>query len=131
MLLNSTSARAGAGESTASIRHSPSLQYKDVFILSWVDLSEDAPILKELSQAGIPWKVMKNLDSDIEDVATDSINVVWAAREQLVRGIKRKVVVVLDNHDDSNQEYKEARQRAMSRCSALLVLVYPPSEKSD
>ncbi|XP_025102978.1 uncharacterized protein LOC112569429 [Pomacea canaliculata] len=104
----------------------PSLKYKDVMILSWVKLREDTPLLKALSDAEVPVRVMR--DEDIEDVATARSDVVWAAQQQLVCGLMRKVVVVLNNYDDSKGKYVFTRLRAMSRCSSQLVVVCPPSD---
>lgn len=113
----------------ASSRSTPRLQYKDVFILSWLEFREDTPILKVLSEAGVPVKVMSH--SDVENVEGAHSDIVWAAKEEMVRGLKRKVVVVIDNNDDSKNELAEARQRAMSRCTSQLVLVCLSGDDPD
>ncbi|XP_025100575.1 uncharacterized protein LOC112567909 [Pomacea canaliculata] len=113
---------------SADNRHRLCLQYKDVLILSWVQLHEDAPVLKALRDADIPVQVMSDSESDIEDVATARSNVVWAARQQLVCGSMRKVVVVLSDYDDSKGQYVFTRLSAMSRCTSQLVVVCPPPE---
>lgn len=127
----SDSVQLRTDESTTSARDALSLQYKDVFILSRVDLQEDAPILKALSEAGVPVRLMSSSESDIKDVVRASSDVVWAAREQMVRGLKRKVVVVLDSDEDSKVNYAEEQQRLMSRCTSQLVLVCLPGDDSD
>lgn len=127
----SDSVQQSTDESTTSARDALSLQYKDVFILSRVDLQEDAPILKALSEAGVPVRLMSSSESDIKDIVRDSSDVVWAAREQMVRGLKRKVVVVLDSDEDSKVNYAEEQQRLMSRCTSQLVLVCLPGDDSD
>lgn len=103
----------------------PSLKYKDVLILSKTQLSEDAGILKPFSEKEIPVRVMR--DCDIEDVATASSDVVWAARQHLVQGLERKVVVCLDNYDDIMGQYPFSRLYTMSRCSSQLIVVCPPA----
>lgn len=108
----------------------PSLQYRDVLLLSWNELHEDAAILMAMTAAGIPVKVMR--DSDIGDVATARSDVVWAARQLLVRGLERKVVVCIHNYDDSKGQYISTRLSAMSRCTSQLVVVcLPPENESD
>lgn len=87
------------------------------------DINEDAAILKNLKEENVPVRVMRY--SDIEDVATSRSNFVWVARYQQVRGLERKVVVCLDNYDDSEGVYPFIRLHAMSRCSAQLVVVSP------
>lgn len=116
---------------TASAAPTPaSLQYRDVLLLSWNELREDAAILTAMSEAGIKVQVMK--DSDIGDVATARSDVVWAARQLLVRGLERKVVVCIHNYDDSKGQYISTRLSAMSRCTSQLVVVcLPPDNDSE
>lgn len=83
------------------------------------------------AEAGVPVRLMSSSESDIKDVVRASSNVVWAAREQMVRGLKRKVVVVLDSDEDSKVNYAEEQQRLMSRCTSQLVLVCLPGDDSD
>ncbi|XP_025102717.1 uncharacterized protein LOC112569205 [Pomacea canaliculata] len=107
-----------------------SLQYRDVLLLSWNELRENAAILRAMTAADIPVKVMR--DSDIGDVATARSDVVWAARQLLVRGLERKVVVCIHNYDDSKGQYVSTRLSAMSRCTSQLVVVcLPPENDSD
>lgn len=101
----------------------PILEFKDVMILYRGDLREDATILKALLEAGVPVKVMK--ESDIEEVATASSNVLWAARQHLVNGLEKKVVVCLGNYEDNDSRYPSTRLQGMSRCSSQLVVVCP------
>lgn len=84
-------------------------------------IDEDAAILKKLKEENVPVRVMRY--SDIEDVATSRSNVVWVARYQQVRGLERKVVVCLNNDDDSEGGYPSSRLHVMSRCSSQLVVV--------
>ncbi|XP_025100570.1 uncharacterized protein LOC112567904 isoform X2 [Pomacea canaliculata] len=101
----------------------PNLEFKDVMILYRGDLREDSAIIMALLEAGVPVKVMK--ESDIEDVATASSNVLWAARQHLVNGLEKKVVVCLGNYEDNDSRYPSTRLQAMSRCSSQLVVVCP------
>lgn len=91
--------------------------------MSMFATDEDAAILKNLKDENVPVRVMRN--SDIEDVATSRTNVVWVARYQQVRGLERKVVVCLDDKNDSKGVYPFIRIHAMSRCSSQLVVVCP------
>lgn len=99
------------------------LKYRDVLILSLLELREDAPVLKALSNASIPVRVLR--EQNIQDVATAGSNVVWAAKQQLVRGLERKVVVCLVNDTDEKNPHAFTRLFAMSRCSSQLVVVSP------
>ncbi|XP_025111917.1 uncharacterized protein LOC112574815 [Pomacea canaliculata] len=107
----------------------PCLQWRDVLLLYWDDVSGDSGMVTELQEAGIPVRVMK--DDDIEDVATARSDVVWMADGHHVRGLERKVVVCLgDSVDDSfvptipELFYKTFRLDLMSRCTSQLVIVY-------
>ncbi|XP_025080978.1 uncharacterized protein LOC112556317 [Pomacea canaliculata] len=83
------------------------LQWRDVLLLDWDDISDDSGMVKGLKEAGIPVRVMN--DDDIDDVATARSDVVWVTDGPRVCGLERKVVVCLE--EDLN-----ARFYSMSRC---------------
>lgn len=81
-------------------------------MLFWGAFNDKATVVMKIIDAGIPVKVMKTENDEI-DVATASQNVVWVADGARVRGLERKVVVCLG----------QDRFHAMSRCTAQLVIV--------
>ncbi|XP_025113359.1 uncharacterized protein LOC112575602 [Pomacea canaliculata] len=93
----------------------PCLQWRDVLVLNWSNISDDAGMVNGLKEAGIPVRVM-NVD-DIDDVATARSDVVWITDGHRVCGLERKVVVCLEDH-------LLARLNYMSRCTSQLVIVY-------
>lgn len=94
----------------------PCLRWKDVLVLYWSDFRDTCGIVKGLQEAKIPVRVMK--DEDIEDMATARSDVVWVAGGHRVRGVERKVIVCLQDEDDS-----DVRLHAMSRCTSQLVII--------
>ncbi|XP_025079397.1 uncharacterized protein LOC112555280 [Pomacea canaliculata] len=107
----------------------PCLQWRDVLVLYWRDISDQSGVVTGLQEAGIPVRVMK--DDDIEDVATACSDVVWVVGEHRVRGLERKVVVSLENSDLGlyRTMYLEkynlttVRLELMSRCTSQLVTI--------
>ncbi|XP_025079698.1 uncharacterized protein LOC112555480 [Pomacea canaliculata] len=75
----------------------PCLQWRDVLVLCWFDVSDQWGVVTGLQEAGIPVQVMK--DDDIEDVVTARSDVVWVTGGDHVRGLERKVVVCLEDPD--------------------------------
>ncbi|XP_025111923.1 uncharacterized protein LOC112574820 [Pomacea canaliculata] len=104
----------------------PCLQWRDVLVLDWGDVSDQSGMVRGLQEAGIPVRVMK--DDDIEDVATARSDVVWMTCEGRVCGLERKVVVCLEDPDDKNFKYAISSRLlssiSMSRCTSQLVIVY-------
>ncbi|XP_025100545.1 uncharacterized protein LOC112567887 isoform X2 [Pomacea canaliculata] len=94
----------------------PCLQWRDVLVLYWDDISDDSGMMKGLKEAGIPVQVMK--DDDIDDVATARSDVVWVTSLFSVCGLERKVVVCLE-------DLGLVRFYSMSRCTSQLVIVSP------
>ncbi|XP_025078807.1 uncharacterized protein LOC112554943 [Pomacea canaliculata] len=109
----------------------PCLQWRDVLVLYWFDVSDQPGVVTGLQEAGIPVRVMK--DDDIEDVATARSDVVWVASGHRVRGLERKVVVCLEHFDYSllisqcllPENLISPRLDLMSRCTSQLVIVSP------
>ncbi|XP_025111740.1 uncharacterized protein LOC112574727 [Pomacea canaliculata] len=105
-----------------STSSAPSLcvQWRDMIVLygGRVRDTTDVSLVRELRQAGIPVRVMK--DDDIEDVATARSDVVWVANTDRVYGLERKVVVCLKSDADLYD-----RLHLMSRCTSQLVIVSP------
>ncbi|XP_025113394.1 uncharacterized protein LOC112575632 [Pomacea canaliculata] len=102
--------------STSNGTATPCLQWRDVLVLYWDDVSDDSGVVKGLKEAGIPVRVMT--DDDIEDVATARSDVVWVARGHRVCGLERKVVVCVV---DVNDIYD--RLHFMSRCTSQLMII--------
>ncbi|XP_025092631.1 uncharacterized protein LOC112563103 isoform X3 [Pomacea canaliculata] len=73
----------------------PCLQWRDVLVLHWGDLTDSSGLVTGLKGAGIPARVMEDCDS--EDVATAHSDVVWVARGHRIHGLERKVVVYLEH----------------------------------
>ncbi|XP_025100540.1 uncharacterized protein LOC112567884 [Pomacea canaliculata] len=94
----------------------PCLQWRDVLVLHWYNISDDPGMIKGLQEAGIPVQMMK--DDDIEDVAMARSDVVWVADGYRVCGLERKVVVCLEDELIS-------RFSCMSRCTSQLMIIYP------
>ncbi|XP_025113949.1 uncharacterized protein LOC112575973 [Pomacea canaliculata] len=93
----------------------PCLQWRDVMmLLDLLNIRDDSGMMKGLTEAGIPVRVMK--DDDMEDVATARSDVVWVTSGFHVCGLERKVVVCLQYHD-------AVRLHSMSRCTSQLVIV--------
>ncbi|PVD22622.1 hypothetical protein C0Q70_18442 [Pomacea canaliculata] len=108
----------------------PCLQWRDVLVLYYRDVSDQWGMVTGLQEAGIPVQVMK--DEDIEDVATARSDVVWVTGGHQVRGLERKVVVWVGNPKGHfyNSQYvsqytTSARLDIMSRCTSQLVIVSP------
>ncbi|XP_025078806.1 uncharacterized protein LOC112554942 [Pomacea canaliculata] len=109
----------------------PCLQWRDVLVLYWDNVSNQSGVVTGLQEAGIPVRVMT--DDDIEDVATARSDVVWVARGLRVRGLERKVVVCLENPDTrffrfehfERYDFTTPRLDLMSRCTSQLVTVSP------
>ncbi|XP_025111934.1 uncharacterized protein LOC112574831 [Pomacea canaliculata] len=109
----------------------PCLQWRDVLVLYWDDVSDHSCMVTGLLEAGIPVGMMT--DEDIEDVATARSDVVWVADGRLVFGLERKVVVCVDDPGDDLFRYKllerynpsSPRLHLMSRCTSQLVIVCP------
>ncbi|XP_025112652.1 uncharacterized protein LOC112575196 [Pomacea canaliculata] len=109
----------------------PCLQWRDVLVLDWSDISDNWGMVTGLQEAGIPVRVMK--DDDIEDVATARSDVVWVTDGRHVRGLERKVVVCLKYNDydfvksELLPRYIRVSPRLdlMSRCTSQLVIVCP------
>ncbi|XP_025113996.1 uncharacterized protein LOC112576017 [Pomacea canaliculata] len=101
----------------------PCLQWKDVLVLYWYDVSDSSGAVTAMRQAGIPVRLMRV--EDAEDVATRSSDVVWVADGALVRGLERKVVVCLEYSDVNFAGLSSLRLHAMSRCTSQLVIIYP------
>ncbi|XP_025111950.1 uncharacterized protein LOC112574845 [Pomacea canaliculata] len=99
----------------------PCLQWRDVLVLYWDDVSDQSGVVKGLEELGIPVRVMK--DADIEDVATARSDVVWVSRGDRVCGLERKVVVCLQ--DLRFDLYNSVRLHLMSRSTSQLVVVSP------
>ncbi|XP_025078825.1 uncharacterized protein LOC112554957 [Pomacea canaliculata] len=122
----STTLTSTSGDTTP-----PCLQWRDVLVLYWGNVSDQSGVVTELLEAGIPVRVMKN--HDIEDVATARSDVVWVTSGHHVRGLERKVVVCLKNRDHGVfspkflQQYNPTSLRLdlMSRCTSQLVIVSP------
>ncbi|XP_025113319.1 uncharacterized protein LOC112575583 [Pomacea canaliculata] len=93
----------------------PCLQWRDVLMLYWRDISEHSDMMQGLKEAGIPVRML--MDDDIEDVATARSDVVWVSTGHRVCGLERKVVVSLEDYDID-------RFYSMSRCTSQLVIVY-------
>ncbi|XP_025111954.1 uncharacterized protein LOC112574848 [Pomacea canaliculata] len=112
-----TESGISATATLTSVGTTPCLQWRDVLVLNWRNVSDNSGIVKGLQEAGIPVRVLK--DDGIDDVATARSDVVWVAYGQRVRGLERKVVVCLQNPllDVS------ARLDFMSRCTSQLVIV--------
>ncbi|XP_025114134.1 uncharacterized protein LOC112576095 [Pomacea canaliculata] len=105
----------------------PCLQWRDVLVLDWCDVSDQSGVVKGLQEAGIPVQVMKD-DEDMEDVATARSDVVWVACGDRVRGLERKVVVYLKYPNDdyfsrSNVNHTLGSFHSISRCTSQLVTV--------
>ncbi|XP_025100551.1 uncharacterized protein LOC112567891 [Pomacea canaliculata] len=92
----------------------PCLQWRDVLVLDWCDVSDDSGMVKGLKGAGIPVQVMK--DDDMEDVATAHSDVVCVTSGDRVCGLERKVVVCLN-------DLVTTRMFSMSRCTSQLLIV--------
>ncbi|XP_025111722.1 uncharacterized protein LOC112574708 [Pomacea canaliculata] len=106
--------------STSNRTTPPCLQWRDVLMLietSFSTINDDIAIVKELREAGIPVRVMK--DDDIEDVATARSDVVWVTEDKRVRGLERKVVVCVR----SSGNYTTNCLHSVSRCTSQLVIV--------
>ncbi|XP_025082240.1 uncharacterized protein LOC112556946 [Pomacea canaliculata] len=97
----------------------PCLQWRDVLVLYWHDVTDQSGVVTGLQEAGIPVRVMQ--DDDIEDVVTARNDVVWVASGYRVRGLERKVIVCLDNRDYGLFTFP--RLEHMSRCTSQLVIV--------
>ncbi|XP_025112559.1 uncharacterized protein LOC112575149 [Pomacea canaliculata] len=97
----------------------PCLQWRDVMILDWDDVSYNSGMVEGLQEAGIPVRVMK--DDDMDDVATARSDVVWVADGNCVRGLERKVIVCLQ--DLKFELISSVRLALMSRCTSQLVIV--------
>ncbi|XP_025078823.1 uncharacterized protein LOC112554954 [Pomacea canaliculata] len=104
----------------------PCLQWRDVLVLHWKDVSDQWGVVTELQEAGIPVRVMDH--DDIEDVVTARSDVVWVASGHRVRGLERKVVVCLEDPDYyffRSYSFTSNRLDLMSRCTSQLVIVSP------
>ncbi|XP_025111949.1 uncharacterized protein LOC112574844 [Pomacea canaliculata] len=99
----------------------PCLQWRDVLVLYWDDVSDNSGVVTGLQEEGIPVRMMK--DDDIEDVATARSDVVWVAGGHRVRGLERKVIVCLE--DLKLELFSSIRLDLMSRCTSQLVTVSP------
>ncbi|XP_025112558.1 uncharacterized protein LOC112575148 [Pomacea canaliculata] len=107
------------------------LQWRDVLVLDWRDVSDQSSMVTGLQEAGIPVRVMT--DDDIEDVATARSDVVWVTSGHRVRGLERKVVVCLEDpgydllRSQLSLVYNSTSPRLdlMSRCTSQLVIVSP------
>ncbi|XP_025111731.1 uncharacterized protein LOC112574719 [Pomacea canaliculata] len=108
----------------------PCLQWRDVLVLYWYDVSDQSGVVTGLQEAGIPVRMMK--DDDIEDVATARSDVVWVTNGHRVRGLERKIVVCLEDPDYYSYTFEvlqryipcSARVDYISRCTSQLVIVY-------
>ncbi|XP_025113360.1 uncharacterized protein LOC112575603 [Pomacea canaliculata] len=103
--------------STTGATTPPCLQWRDVLVLYYNEITDDSGMVKGLKEAGIPVRVMK--DDDFEDVATARSDVVWATRGHRVSGLERKVVVYPEK-DFAPID----RLNSMSRCTSQLVIVH-------
>lgn len=110
--------------STSASATPPRLQWKDMLLLSWVDVGENSGIVTGLREADIPVRIIKN-DEDTEDLATARSDVVWVSHGGLVRGLERKVVVCLEQDPRAKPNLVCTRYFAMSRATAQLVIVSP------
>ncbi|XP_025111951.1 uncharacterized protein LOC112574846 [Pomacea canaliculata] len=97
----------------------PCLQWRDVLVLSWPNVSDNSGMVTGLQEAGIPVRVMK--DDDIEDVSTAHSDVVWVADGYRVCGLERKVVVYVE--DPESDSFSFPRFTLISRCTSQLVIV--------
>lgn len=94
-------------------------------MLTWFVIKENSNLVKELRNAGIPARLMK--DDDVEDVATARSNVVWVADGDRLRSLERKIVVCLqgDQYVIWDPVYECERLSWMSRCTTHLAIVSP------
>ncbi|XP_025113046.1 uncharacterized protein LOC112575403 [Pomacea canaliculata] len=100
----------------------PCLQWRDVLVLYWGDISDRLGMMTGLKEAGIPVRLMK--DDDIEDVATARSDVVWIAKGQHVRGLERKVIVYVEpDLRHAVVDIRAVRLHFLSRCTSQLVIV--------
>ncbi|XP_025111741.1 uncharacterized protein LOC112574728 [Pomacea canaliculata] len=100
----------------------PCLQWRDVLVLYWYDVSDQPGVVTGLQEAGIPVRVMT--DDDIEDVATARSDVVWVVGGRRVRGLERKIVVCVDlDYGFRSKLNSTVRLDLMSRCTSQLVIV--------
>ncbi|XP_025113497.1 uncharacterized protein LOC112575719 [Pomacea canaliculata] len=113
---------ATTATSTTGTTTQPCLQWRDVLVVYWTDMTDDSGMVNGLKEAGIPVRVMN--DNDIDDVATARSNVVWVTHGFHVSGLERKVVVCLEDHDTD-------RFHGMSRCTSQLVIVYDDDKTKD
>lgn len=111
MLTENTRIASSAVTSTRG--ETASLQYRDMLILSSHDVAEDAGMVMALRNASIPVQVLK--DEDIEDVATARSDVVWVANEDIVRGVERKIIIIIEN--------TKVQLHALSRCTEQLMVI--------
>ncbi|XP_025113055.1 uncharacterized protein LOC112575407 isoform X2 [Pomacea canaliculata] len=110
---------------TASGTAQASLEWRDMLVLygtnlTGIDRKDISGLINGLKNSGIPVEIMK--DDNIKDVATACTDVVWVTNTRNVRGLERKVVVVVQ---ESNFDIHNDRLYLMSRCSSKLVIVCP------
>ncbi|XP_070203152.1 uncharacterized protein [Littorina saxatilis] len=146
--------RLGVGSSVAN---SPSrLSYRDVFVLTRSDdLHDDVTdeagrvtspasgVVQGLKAAGVPVSVLGYQDwlhnrarweRAVQDVAVAATDTVTVARYSYVSGLERRVVAVLQDRDQDDDDRgmtdedidREDRLYAVSRCTTQLITVRTP-----
>ncbi|KAK7098151.1 hypothetical protein V1264_002509 [Littorina saxatilis] len=146
--------RLGVGRSVAN---SPSrLSYRDVFVLTRSgDLHDDVTdeagrvtspasgVVQGLKDAGVPVSVLGDQDwlhnrarweGAVQDVAVAATDTVTVARHGCVEGLERRVVAVLQDRDQRDDDDgltdertdRDDRLNAVSRCTTQLITVRTP-----
>ncbi|XP_070202906.1 uncharacterized protein [Littorina saxatilis] len=146
--------RLGVGRSAAN---SPSrLSYRDVFVLTrsddlqddvtdeaWRVTSPASGVVQGLKDAGVPVSVLGDQDwrhnrarweRAVQDVAVAATDTVTVARYDWVSGLERRVVAVLQDRDQRDDDIgltdertdRQDRLNAVSRCTTQLIMVRTP-----
>ncbi|XP_025101013.1 uncharacterized protein LOC112568121 isoform X2 [Pomacea canaliculata] len=123
--VGATTARNPSGGTPPFVASPPSLRYKDVLILCVEAAWDTCGLIQGLADEGVPVKVMK--ESDTDDVATATSDVVWVADVDHVRGLEKKVVVCVGR--DYVGQATQVRLHGPSRCSSQLVWLISPHDK--
>ncbi|XP_025079766.1 uncharacterized protein LOC112555545 [Pomacea canaliculata] len=115
--ITTSTAIAHTTSDTTSVR----LQYRDVLVLPSIHVRYFMDLETGLRKAGIPVRYMTS--DNCEDIITAREDEVVVADEEDVRGLERKVVVVIVD------ELEDAGVLAISRCTSQLVYITFRAEK--
>ncbi|XP_025083114.1 uncharacterized protein LOC112557458 isoform X2 [Pomacea canaliculata] len=109
--ITTSTAIASTRSDTTSVR----LQYRDVLVLPSIHVRYFMDLETGLRKAGIPVRYMSR--DNLEDIVTAREDEVVVADDEDVRGLERKVVVVIVD------ELEDAGRLAISRCTSQLVYI--------